>query len=98
GIGPAYVDRLAARVAHLLYDGQQVSQNLEGMVHITLHVEDRHTAGLGHFVDVAVAHAPVTLADGDAVIIPPVDLADLFGRVAVADLRRGRIDKRSMPA
>ena len=98
GVGPAHVDGLAARVAHLLDDGHQVGQDLEGMVDVALHVEHGHAAGLGHLVDVLVAEVPVALADGDAVVVAAIDLADLLGGVAVADLGRVRVDEGGVAA
>jgi len=38
------------------------------------------------------------VADRDAVKVASEDLADLFWRIAVRDLRRARFDERAVPA
>ena len=65
---------------------------------VALHVEHRHAAGGGHVADVAIAEAPIALADGDAVVVAAENLADLLGRVAVADLGGGAVDELRVPA
>src|SRR5574341_2078748 len=67
------------------------------MIDVALHVEHRRARVSGYLVDVLVAELPITLADSDAVKVAPKDFADFFGRVAVCDLRRLRVDKGRVP-
>ena len=68
------------------------------MVHIALHVQNRHTAVLRYFIDIGVPNRPVAVADGDAVEIAPVDLADFLGGVTVRNLGGLALDERAVPA
>ncbi len=99
GIGPGDHQLLAAQVAALLFDyGHQIRQDLEGVVDVVLHVEHRDARVAGHLLEILVAGAPVAVADGDAVVVAPVDLPDLFGRVPVRDLGGLGVDKGGVPA
>ena len=53
------------------------------MVNVALHVQDRRAAGLGNRIQVFVAIAKVTVADGNAVEITAKDLANLHRGIAV---------------
>lgn len=53
---------------------------------------------LRHFVDVAVAHAPIALANRNAVEVATEDLPDLFCGVAVGDLCGVAVNEGSVPA
>ena len=63
------------------------------MVDVTLHIEHRHAAGGGYFADVFIAHLPVAVADGDAVVVAAQNFADFFGGVAVGNLRGAAFDE-----
>ena len=69
-----------------------------GVVDLALHIEHRDAARLGDVPDVAVAHAPVHVADRDPVVVAAEDLADLLRRVAVGDLGRPALDELGVPA
>ncbi len=98
GISPGNNDLLALQIAaFFLHDGHQVSQALEGMINITLHIQDRHAAVPGNFIEVGIANAPVAVADGDAVKIAAVDLADFFGGIAVGNLGGLAFDESAVP-
>ncbi len=99
GIRPRHHHLLAAQIAALLLDdGHQVGQTLEGVIDVALHVEHGHARGFGDGVEVAVADAPIHVADGDAVEVAAEDLADFLGRVAVRNLRRLAVDECAVPA
>ena len=99
GIRPRYNHFLAAQIAPLLFDDRhQVGEALERMVDVALHIEDRHARRFGDRVEVAIADAPVHVANRDAVEIAPENFADFFRRVAVRNLRRARFDERAVPA
>jgi len=68
------------------------------VVDVALHVEDRCAAGLGDFVLIGVAEAPIALANRQAVVVAPEDLADLLSGVAVRDLGGLRVDERGVAA
>ena len=68
------------------------------MVDLALHVEHRHAAVLGHGVQIAVADAPVDVADGDAIEITAKYFTDLFRSVTVRDLGGARFNERCMAA
>src|SRR3989337_460666 len=98
-ISPGYDHLLASQVAALLlYDGHQVGQNLEGMVDFALHVEHRDAGSLGDIVEITVSYSPVHVADGDAVEVPPEDLADLLRCISMCDLGVFRLYECSVPA
>jgi len=71
---------------------------LMGMEEIALHVQDRDATRGRDLSDVAVADAPVDVADRDPVVVSAEDLADLLRRVAVGDLGRPALDELGMPA
>ncbi len=56
------------------------------MIDVALHVEDGGAAVVGDTVQVFVAVAKITVADGDAVEVASEDFADLDGGIAVGDL------------
>jgi len=68
------------------------------VVDVALHIQNRHAAVSGDFVEVAVADAPVAVADGDAVKITSVNLADFLGGIAVRDLGCLALDEGAMSA
>src|SRR5579859_4249536 len=68
------------------------------MVHVTLHVQHRYAAGCCYFADVLVAEVPITLANGNPIVVSAEDFADLFGCVAVGNLRRLTVNKLRMAA
>src|SRR5690554_1167039 len=68
------------------------------MVDVALHIQHRRAGRLSDSVQVGVADAPIDVADGYAIKISPVDLADLFGGVAVSDLGRLALDESGVPS
>ena len=68
------------------------------MINVALHIEHRHAAGFGDCIEVAVADAPIHVADGDPVVIASKNFSNFLGRIAVGDLGRFALDECSVPA
>ncbi len=86
-------------VAELLADRHQVGQRLRRMVDVALHVDDRHVGGGGHRPHVLVALVEhEVVPDADAVAHRGENLAGVFRRFAVADLRGVGVEEVRMPA
>lgn len=99
GIGPGHDDLLAAQVVALfLDDSHKVGHRLAGMVDVALHVDHWHAGMFRDGAQVLVALAPIAVTDGDAVTIGREDFADLFGRVAMRNLRFAGIEEDGMAA
>ncbi len=68
------------------------------MVDLALHIEYRNSGSLCHKVEIAIAHSPIHMSDGDPVEIPAKDIADFPLCVPVSNLSSLRLDKRRMSA
>ena len=94
-VGPAHGQAQAAQVAAAqLLQGHEVGEGLTGVVHVALHVDDRHARVLGHR-----AHERVPLAghqvvtDRDAVAVAAQDDAHVLRALAVGHLAGGGVDE-----
>ena len=84
--------------AFLFDDGHDVGQALVRMVDLALHIEDRNARGFGYQIEVAVADAPIHVADGDTVEIAAEDLAHFSFSIAMRNLGRTALDESRMAA
>jgi hypothetical protein len=67
------------------------------MVNLTLHVENRRARVFSDFVKIGIPHAPVAMADGNAIKVTPKNFANLFRGIAMLDLGGFALDEGSVP-